>query len=312
MGRLKGVNTMSTLKELTKEEYWYPGNATCAGCGAAVAIRLAQKALGPRTVFVVPACCTSVIQSAFPFSAFATPCLNIAFEAAAAAASGVVAAYEARGLKDVTVLAWAGDGGTVDIGLQALSGAAERGTNFIYVCYDNEAYGNTGFQRSGSSPFGSLTTTTPSGKREPKKDVPMIMVAHGIPYVATACVSYPLDFVTKLRKAKEFVGTKYIQILTPCPPGWRYSTEKTIAMGRLAVQTGIWALFEVENGQFKLNPPSAALLDKAKRKPVEEYVREQGRFVTLTPDDLEELKRWIDENWENYSRLTKSNTRANT
>jgi len=294
---------MSTLKELTTEEYFYPGHVACTGCGAVVALRLAQKALGPRTVFVVPACCTSVFQSAFPFTAFANPCLNIAFEAAAAAASGVVAAYEARGLKDVTVLAWAGDGGTVDIGLQALSGAAERGTNFIYVCYDNEAYGNTGFQRSGASPFGSRTTTTPTGKREHKKDVPMIMAAHGIPYVATACVSYPLDFVSKLRKAKEMVGTKYIQVLTPCPPGWRYSTEKSIEMGRLAVQTGIWALFEIEHGRFKLNPPSAAFIDKAKRKPVEEYVKDQGRFNQLSPQDVDELKRWIDGAWEKYKRL---------
>jgi len=297
------TTTATTIKDLPKEELWFPGNASCAGCGAAIGIRLAQKALGPRTVFVVPACCTSVIQSAFPFSAFATPCLNIAFEAAAAAASGVVAAYEKKGVKDVTVLAWAGDGGTVDIGLQSLSGAAERGTNFIYVCYDNEAYGNTGFQRSGSSPFGSQTTTTPTGKREHKKNVPMIMAAHGIPYVATACIAYPMDFVNKLRKAKTFTGTKYLQILTPCPPGWRYSTEKTVEMGRLAVQTGIWALFEIEQGKFKLNPPSAGLLDKAKRKPIEEYVKAQGRFGQLTPNDAEELKRWIDETWENYKRL---------
>jgi pyruvate ferredoxin oxidoreductase beta subunit len=294
---------MTTMKELTTEEYLLPGHAACAGCGATVAIRLAQKALGPRTVFVVPACCTSVLQSAFPFTAFNTPCLNIAFEAAAAAASGVVAAYETRGVKDVTVLAWAGDGGTVDIGLQALSGAAERGTNFIYVCYDNEAYGNTGFQRSGSSPFGSRTTTTPTGKREHKKDVPMIMAAHGIPYIATACISYPLDFVNKLQKAKTFVGTKYLQILTPCPPGWRFSTEKTIELGRLAVQTGIWALYEIVEGKFELSSPSAALVDKTKRKPIEEYVKNQGRFDRITPNDVEELKRWIDESWEKYKKL---------
>jgi len=298
---------MVTLKELPKEEYFYPGHVACTGCGAVIAIRLAQKALGPKTVFVIPACCSSVLHSAFPFSAFATPCLNIAFEAAAAAASGVVSAYETRGLKNITVLAWAGDGGTVDIGLQALSGAAERGTNFIYVCYDNEAYGNTGFQRSGSSPFGSRTTTTPTGKREHKKDVPMIMAAHGIPYVATACVSYPLDFVAKLRKAKEMVGTKYIQVLTPCPPGWRYSTEKTIEMGRLAVQTGIWALYEIEHGRFKLNPPSSTLTDKTKRKPIEEYLKEQGRFNQLAPEDVSELKRWIDETWEKYKRLQLNN-----
>ena len=297
---------MTTLKELPTEEQLLPGHAACAGCGATVAIRLAQKALGPRTVFVVPACCTSVLQSAFPFTAFNTPCLNIAFEAAAAAASGVVAAYEARGIKDVTVLAWAGDGGTVDIGLQALSGAAERGTNFIYVCYDNEAYGNTGFQRSGSSPFGSRTTTTPTGKREHKKDVPMIMAAHGIPYVATACISYPLDFVNKLRKAKTFVGTKYLQILTPCPPGWRFSTEKTVEMGRLAVQTGIWPLYEIVNGKFELSSPSAALIDKTKRKPIEEYVKQQGRFDRIAPEDVEELKRWIDETWLKYDSLRKA------
>jgi len=294
---------MATLKELPTEEYLSPGHAACGGCGATIAIRLAQKALGPRTVFVVPACCTSVLQSAFPFTAFNNPCLHIAFEAAAAAASGVVAAYEARGVKDVTVLAWAGDGGTVDIGLQALSGAAERGTNFIYVCYDNEAYGNTGFQRSGSSPFGSRTTTTPTGKREHKKDVPMIMAAHGIPYVATACVSYPMDFVNKLKRAKVMMGTRYLQVLTPCPPGWRFSTEKTVELGRLAVQTGIWPLYEIVEGKFEFSAPSAALLDKAKRKPIEEYLKHQGRFDSMSPEDIGELKRWVDESWEKYKKL---------
>jgi pyruvate ferredoxin oxidoreductase beta subunit len=298
---------MATLKELPTEEHLLPGHAACAGCGATVAIRLAQKALGPKTVFVVPACCTSVLQSAFPFTAFNMPCLNIAFEAAAAAASGVVAAYDARGIKGVTVLAWAGDGGTVDIGLQALSGAAERGTNFIYVCYDNEAYGNTGFQRSGSSPFGSRTTTTPTGKREHKKDVPMIMAAHGIPYVATACIAYPLDFVNKLRKAKTFVGTKYLQILTPCPPGWRFSTERTVEMGRLAVQTGIWPLYEIVNGKFEFSSPSAALVDKTKRKPIEDYVNQQGRFDRIAPEDVEELKRWVDASWLKYDSLRRAN-----
>jgi len=294
---------MVTLKELSKEEYFLPGNATCAGCSDSIAIRLAFKALGPRTVFVVPACCTSVIQSAFPFTAFAAPCLNIAFEAAAAAASGVVAAYEKRGVKDVTVLAWAGDGGTADIGIQALSGAAERGTNFIYVMYDNESYMNTGIQRSGSTPYGAWTTTTPTGKRQHKKNVPLIMAAHGIPYVATACVSYPQDLVSKLKKAKATKGTKYIQILAPCPPGWRFPTEKTIEMGRLAVRTGMWALFEIENGKFKLNTPSAALVDKAKRKPVEEYLKMQGRFKNLTKEDILVIQGWIDETWEKYKKL---------
>ncbi|MFQ6115403.1 MAG: pyruvate synthase subunit PorB, partial [bacterium] len=276
------VKEMVTLKELPKEEYFLPGNATCAGCSDSIAIRLALKALGPRTVFVVPACCTSVIQSAFPFTAFAAPCLNIAFEAAAAAASGVAAAYEKRGVKDVTVLAWAGDGGTADIGIQALSGAAERGTNFIYVMYDNESYMNTGIQRSGSTPYGAWTTTTPTGKKQHKKNLPLIMAAHGIPYVATACVSYPTDLISKLRKAKNIKGTKYVQILAPCPPGWRFPADKTIEIGRLAVRTGMWALFEIENGRFKFSSPSARLIEKAKRRPVEEYLKMQGRFKNLT------------------------------
>lgn len=294
---------MTTFKELPKEEYFLPGNATCAGCGASIAIRLAYKALGPRTVFVVPACCTSVIHSPFPFTAFASPCLNIAFEAAAAAASGLVAAYEKRGVKDVTVLAWAGDGGTADIGIQALSGAAERGTNFIYVMYDNESYMNTGIQRSGSTPYGAWTTTTPTGKKQHKKNMPMIMNAHGIPYVATACISYPRDLILKLRKAKGIKGTRYIQILVPCPPGWRFSTEKTIAMGRLAVKTGMWALFEIENGKFKLNSPSVPLVDKSKRKPIREYLRVQGRFSRMSDEDIDVLQKWVDETWENYKKL---------
>jgi len=294
---------MVKLKELPREEYFLPGNATCAGCSLSIAIRLAYKALGPRTVFVIPACCASVIHSPFPNTAFASPVLNIAFEAAAAAASGVVAAYEKTGVKDVTVLAWAGDGGTADIGIQALSGAAERGTNFIYVCYDNESYMNTGIQRSGSTPYGAWTTTTPTGKKEHKKNVPLIMAAHDIPYVATTCVSYPLDFISKLRKAKEMKGPKYIQILTPCPPGWRFPTEKTIEMGRLAVQTGMWALFEVEYGKFRLSSPSARLVDKSKRKPIEQYLRAQGRFRLMTKEDVEVLQGWVDGLWEKYKRL---------
>jgi pyruvate ferredoxin oxidoreductase beta subunit len=244
-----------------------------------------------------------VIQSPFPFTAFASPCLNIAFEAAAAAASGVAAAYEQKGVKDVTVLAWAGDGGTADIGIQALSGAAERGANFIYVMYDNESYMNTGIQRSGSTPYGAWTTTTPTGKKQHKKNLPLIMAAHGIPYVATACVSYPQDLITKLRKAKEMKGTKYVQILAPCPPGWRFPTDKTVEMGRLAVRTGMWALFEIENGDFALSSPSAALVEKAKRKPVEEYLRMQGRFRNLTKEDIVTIQEWIDKMWEKYKKL---------
>jgi len=294
---------MVSLKELPKEEYLLKGNAACAGCGAAISLRLLFKALGNKVILIVPACCTTVIQGPYPYTSVKVPLLNIVFEATAAAASGIVAALKKRGIEDVTVVGWAGDGGTADIGIQALSGAAERGTNFIYVCYDNEAYGNTGMQRSGATPFGAWTTTTPTGKREHKKDVPMIMAAHGIPYVATAIPSYPMDFIRKLRKAKEIKGTKYIHILSPCPTGWRYPGSKTVEIGKLAVETGLWALYEIENGVFKLSPPSARLLDKEKRKPVEVYLKTQGRFRHLTDEDIAEIQRWVDAAWEKYKKL---------
>ncbi len=294
---------MIPIKELPKEEYLLKGNTACAGCGAAISLRLLFKALGNKVILVVPACCTSVIPGPFPYTSFAVPVQNILFEATGATASGVVAALRQRGIKDVTVVGWAGDGGTFDIGIQALSGAAERGTDFIYICYDNEAYGNTGVQRSGATPYGAWTTTTPSGKKERKKRITMIMAAHRIPYVATACPSYPMDFINKLRKAKEMKGTRFIHILSPCPTGWRYDTSKTIEIGRLAVQTGMWVLFEIENGKFKLNPPSSGLVDKAKRKPVREYLKLQGRFRNLTQSDIEKIQRMVDEDWEQYRKM---------
>ena len=294
---------MVTIKELPREEYLLKGHAACAGCGPAISLRLLFKALGNRIIMVVPACCTTVIQGPYPFTSSAVPLQNILFESTGAAASGITAALHQRELDDITVVGWAGDGGTVDIGIQALSGAAERGTNFIYICYDNEAYGNTGMQRSGATPYGAWTTTTPTGKRERKKDMPLIMAAHKIPYVATACTSYPLDFVNKLRKAKAIEGTKYIHLLAPCPTGWRYDTGKTIEMGRLAVQSGLWVLYEIENGKFKLSSPSDRLVDKSKRKPIKEYFASQGRFRGLKDEDVEKIQKWVDEDWEQYRNL---------
>jgi len=294
---------MVTIKELPKEEYLLKGHAACAGCGPSIALRLLFKALGNKVFLVVPACCTTVIQGPYPYTSFAVPLQNMLFEATGATCSGIVAALKIRGLEDITVVGWAGDGGTVDIGIQALSGAAERETNFIYICYDNEAYGNTGLQRSGATPYGAWTTTTPTGKKERKKDMPLIMAAHRIPYVATACPSYPIDFVNKLRKAKEIKGTKYIHVLAPCPTGWRYDTSKTVEIGRLAVQTGMWALYEIENGKFRLNPPSDRLVDKSKRKPVKDYLSMQERFRHLTEADIERIQTWVDEDWEFYRKL---------
>jgi pyruvate ferredoxin oxidoreductase beta subunit len=297
---------MASIKELPKEEYLLKGHAACAGCGPSIALRLLFKALGNKVFLVVPACCTTVIQGPYPYTSFAVPLQNMLFEATGATASGIVSALRIRGLEDITVVGWAGDGGTVDIGIQALSGAAERETNFIYICYDNEAYGNTGLQRSGATPYGAWTTTTPTGKKERKKNMPFIMAAHRIPYVATACPSYPMDFVNKLRKAKEIKGTKYIHVLAPCPTGWRYDSSKTVEIGRLAVQTGIWALYEIENGKFRLNFPSDRLVDKAKRKPVKEYLSMQERFRHLTEAEIEKMQMWVDEDWGYYRKLASS------
>ncbi|MBS7647603.1 pyruvate synthase subunit beta [Candidatus Bathyarchaeota archaeon] len=294
---------MTTIKELPREEYLLKGHAACAGCGPSIALRLLFKALGNKVFLVVPASCTTVIEGPYPFTSFAVPVQNTLFEAAGATASGIAAALKIRGLDDVTVVGWAGDGGTTNIGIQSLSGAAERETNFIYVCYDNEAYGNTGLQRSGATPYGAWTTTTPMGKKERKKDMPSIMAAHRIPYIATACPSYPVDFINKLRKAKEIKGTKYIHVLTPCPTGWRYDASKTVEIGRLAVQTGVWALYEIEQGKFRLNPPSDRLTDKSQRKPVEEYLSMQERFRHLPEDSIKKIQRWVDGDWEHYQTL---------
>jgi len=297
---------MVTLKEVAKEEYVLSGNASCAGCSATLSIRLAVKALGMKTIFVVPACCTSVIQGVFPLTSLNIPVLNIPFASAGAAASGVVSGLKAKGTEDITVVAWAGDGGTVDIGIQALSGAAERGTNFIYVCYDNEAYGNTGMQRSGATPLGAWTTTTPAGKKEPKKNMPLIMAAHKIPYIATLSPSYPTDFIEKFQKAKAMKGTKYLHILVPCPPGWRTDPEMSIELGRLAVQTGVWGLFEIENGVFSLSVPSKPLLEKPRRKPVQLYLEKQGRFRHLTEQAVSQIQLGVDEGWEYYRKINQT------
>ena len=201
---------------LPEREVMTPGHLACQGCGAALTMRLALKALGPRTVLSIPACCWSVIDGPFPHSTVNVPLFHTAFETAASTASGIRAAFEILGKEDVNVVAWAGDGGTYDIGIQALSGAAERNDNIIYICYDNEAYMNTGIQRSAATPLGAWTTTTPvkHPKSEPKKDMVSILAAHRIPYIATATIAYPEDLVRKLERAKETKGTKFILILS--------------------------------------------------------------------------------------------------
>jgi pyruvate ferredoxin oxidoreductase beta subunit len=288
------------IKDLPRDEYLLKGHAACPGCPITVALRIALKALGKKTILVIPACCSSVIEALYPKSGFNVPILNIAFEAAAAGASGVSAALKKLDKTDITPVVWAGDGGSYDIGIQALSGALERGTNFIYICYNNQMYSNTGIQRSGATPYGAWTTTTWTGKKEYQKELGEIVRAHHIPYVATAAISYPEDLYAKILKAKNLKGPRYIEIFAPCPPGWRFDMSKTIEMARLAVETGAWILYEEIDGQFAFTSYSKKILEGKDRKPIEEWLQLQGRFRHLTEDDMAKIKSSLDAKWNRY------------
>jgi pyruvate ferredoxin oxidoreductase beta subunit len=305
----RGECIIMAIKDIPIDECYIPGSAACPGCPATMALRIVFKALGKNTIMTVPACCTAVIESLYPNTSFDIPVMNIAFEAAAAGASGIEASLRKQGKSDITVVAWAGDGGTYDIGIQALSGALERQTNFIYICYNNQIYSNTGIQRSGATPYGAWTTTTVTGKTEFRKEMGEIIIAHNIPYAAQACVSYPEDLYNKLRKAKSIKGPKYIEILAPCPPGWRFGMERTVDMGIKAVETGAWALYEYENGEMRFNGKSGLILNKKiERKSIVDWIKLQGRFKHLFKPEkdikrLEEIEDHTEKVWERYRKL---------
>ncbi len=283
---------------IPEEEIMSPGHLACQGCGATLAVRFVLKGLGRNTIMSIPACCCTVIDGPFPYTAYGVPIWHTAFETAASAASGIKAGLDVLGRKETTVLAWAGDGGTFDIGIQALSGAAERGDDMIYVCYDNEAYMNTGIQRSSATPYGAWTTTTPvkHPKNRPKKDIVAIMAAHRISYTATASIGYPEDLIKKVKKAKESEGTKFLHIIAPCPTGWRSRPDDTIKLAKLVVETNIFPLYEVENGEiWKLSK-------KSKGTPVIEYLKLQGRFRHLKEEDVQTIQMNVD---KEYERLLK-------
>lgn len=282
------------MDDIDKTEYLAPGHRACAGCGATIAVRLALKALGKNTVAVSATGCLEVITTPYPETSWEIPWIHVAFENAPAVASGVEEALKAQGKEDTTVVVFGGDGGTSDIGLQSLSGAMERQQNIIYICYDNEAYMNTGIQRSSSTPFGASTTTTPAGKvsfgeNKPKKNMAMIMAAHGIPYVATACISHPQDLMNKVKKAAEIKGPAYIHVLQPCATGWGYPNEKTVKLGKLAVDTHAWILYEIDHGKLNITV-------KPKEKlPVEEYLKVQKRFKHLQQEEIDIIQMFVDE-----------------
>jgi pyruvate/2-oxoacid:ferredoxin oxidoreductase beta subunit len=280
--------------EVPEREQMYSGHVACPGCGAAIAMRLVMKVLGEKTVIVLPACCWSIIAGPYPQSTLKVPIIHSAFETGGAVASGVRAALDVKGDTETTVVTWAGDGGTFDIGFQALSGAVERNEDFIYVCYDNEAYMNTGIQRSSSTPYGAWTTTTPGQewKKMRKKNIVEALVAHRIPYAATANIAFPEDMIRKVQKAKEIKGARFLHIFASCPTGWRIPSEISVKIARMAVQTNIFPLYEVEGGvKYTINYTP-------KEYPVREYFKLQGRFQHLTDSDLSQIQEMVNEDWE--------------
>jgi pyruvate ferredoxin oxidoreductase beta subunit len=268
------------------------GISTCAGCALELGARHIMDVLGPDTVIVIPPGCAALLSGFGHETALRIPGIQGNLENSAAYAAGIRAGFEMQHRENVTVLALAGDGATVDIGLQALSGAFERGDRILYVCYDNEAYMNTGIQGSGSTPLGATTTTTPGGKDRPRKDMLAIAAAHQIPYLASASVGYVKDLRNKIEKARATWGPSYIHIHTPCPTGWGYEAAKTIEVARAAVQTGAWPLYEVESGRTRITVKVADL------RPVEEYLKLQGRFQHLGDADLAAIQAQVSQHAE--------------
>jgi len=279
------------------QELMFSGHAACPGCGPALAMRLLLKGLGPRTIVSIPACCWTVIGTPYPTTALHMGVLDNAIEATGASISGLRAAADALGMKDLNIVGFAGDGGTADIGLQALSGMLERRTNGIYVMYDNEAYMNTGVQRSGATPWGAWTTTTPTGgglhgKPEAKKDIMAIVLAHHPIYAATLNPAFPEDFDRKVERARDLVGPRFLHIFAPCPPGWKFDSAQTIALGRLATDTGVFPLYEVIDEQLHITRKTGEL------KPVSEYLTAQGRFRHLNHSEIERVQQQVRADWQ--------------
>ncbi len=295
-----------------KPDQFLSGHRACAGCVPATVLRLVMKATRGPTIVTEATGCMEVVSSIYPYTSWAVPWLHTAFETAAANAAGIDAALKALKRKGqvkehIDIIAIAGDGGTYDIGLQALSGAVERGHDFLFVLYDNEAYMNTGIQRSGGTPLGAATTTTPAGSVRPgklqhKKPITDIMVAHDMEYVATASPYYWKDLLTKVRKGLEVEGPAFLHVFATCPRGWRSDPANSIEYTKLAVESCVFPLWEAVNGEYQLSTPSKLIaLAPQKKKPVTDYLKGQGRFRHLFKPQgkpvLDEIQRWTDERW---------------
>ena len=308
------MSSVINIRELAKKEpKLLPGHRLCAGCAAPVIVKLTLLAAEGPTIVVNATGCLEVATTIFPYTSWKVPWIHNAFENAASTAAGVDAAIRAlkrRGAfkhDRVNIIAFAGDGGTHDIGLQALSGAIERGHNFLYILYDNEAYMNTGIQRSGGTPLGAATTTSPAGRAIPgklqhKKPIADIVVAHKAPYVATATPAHWMDLIRKVKKALSIEGPKFLHVLSPCPRGWRHDPSITMEVARIAVDTCYFPLWEYEKGTWRLTDRSLAIAKNPQlKKPVEEFLKIQGRFRhLLRPENrhmIEKLQEYVDAIW---------------
>jgi pyruvate/2-oxoacid:ferredoxin oxidoreductase beta subunit len=268
------------------------GHAACAGCGLVVAMKLVFQAMGPRTIAVIVPSCEGAIGGVFPNTAYGVPTFHSAFEIAAPTAAGIANGLKIQGKDDIRVVAFAGDGGTFDIGLQGLSGATKNNEDILYVCLDNEAYMNTGIQVSSATPSYAWTGTTPEGNPRRKKNIMEIMAAHYNPYSATATIGFPRDLQQKILKAKEIRGTKFIHMLVPCPTGWKTATDLSPELSILAVETNVFPLYEVEDGRrYTIN-------HEPRRLPVREYLQKQGRYRHLQEEQIQKIQADVDEEWE--------------
>jgi pyruvate ferredoxin oxidoreductase beta subunit len=303
-----------TLKELSKKEILLSsGHRMCAGCGAPTIVKMVLLASDYPVIASTATGCLEVSTCISDYTAWKIPWIHNAFENAAATIAGVETMYRAlkkqgKISEEIKFIAFGGDGGTYDIGLQSLSGAAERGHDMLYICYDNGAYMNTGIQRSSATPFGADTTTRPAGsivpgKTEPRKNLTRIMAAHNIPYAAQASPSHWMDLIKKVRKALEIKGTKFINIISPCNRGWRSRTDDSIMLSRLAVDTCYWPLYEIENGVTRIT------FRPKEKKPIEDFLRPQGRFKHLfNPENewvIKKLQDEIDKEWDRLQREEK-------
>lgn len=283
-------------ERMRPEEVIRSGHAACPGCGLAIGMRLVLQALGKRAVVVVVPSCVAVVSGPFPHGAFGVPMFHSAFEIAAPTAAGISRALKIQGIADIPVLAFAGDGGTFDIGLQSLSGAADRNEDFIYVCMDNEAYMNTGIQVSSATPRYAWTGTSPKGNARRKKQIMEIMAAHRMPYAATACIGFPEDLIRKVKRAKEMKGTRFLHILSPCPTGWKTPEHMSPKVSVAAVETNIFPLYEILDGlEYTINVASKGL-------PVETYLSLQGRYKHLGTEEISAIQTETDRTWKELQR----------